>query len=376
MIVADDSARVWHFVRAPEHLRRHRTTARVALILALAGTLAGSALAVPGDRLDEPDRIVFPIVGPAQWTDDFGAPRPQGAHEGNDILSDWKAPVVAVEAGKIRIWNRDGGGAAGCMLYLEGRSGATYIYIHLNNDLTAKNDGKGGCKPGVSFAPGLEDEQRVRAGELIGYVGSSGDAGATNHLHFEHHPGGGGAVSPFRLLRRAERPLYVLSDAELADARATAEAITLTVAGTVESVEASPAPEAEQPVEEPPADPAEPVQPDQATSPPPPQQQPVVIGSRAFGGGTLVLTIDTSEVRLSTGATFTVERTLSVAVSADAVVERRKGDRTKPAKLDGAVSGEIVTVTTGPIEPSLDSQLGRPGTLPVAAVLMQGVPES
>jgi hypothetical protein len=339
----------------------------VALILAVAGTLAGPALALPGDRLGAPDRIVFPIVGPAQWTDDFGDPRPQGSHEGNDILSDWKASVVAVEPGKIRLWNRDGGGAAGCMLYLYGKSGATYLYIHLNSDLAAKNDGKGGCKPGVSFAPGLEDGQRVRAGELIGYVGSSGDAGPTNHLHFEYHPGDGAAVSPFRLLKRAERALYVLSDAELADARATAEAITLTITGTVTSVEESTAPAPEQPAEQPP------VEPDSATGSP--QNPVVVIGARGDADGELVLTIDVAEVEISTGATFAVERALSVVVPADAVVERRKGERTKPAPLDGAVPGERVTLTTGPIEPSLDSQLGRPGSLRAAAVLLEEIAE-
>ena len=57
------------------------------------------------------------------------------------------------------------------MLYLYGKSGTTYLYIHLNNDLTKNNDNDGGCKQGVSYAPGLEDGAQVRAGELIGYVG-------------------------------------------------------------------------------------------------------------------------------------------------------------------------------------------------------------
>jgi murein DD-endopeptidase MepM/ murein hydrolase activator NlpD len=145
---------------------------------------------------------VFPIVGNVVYSDDFGDPRGQGTHQGNDILADRKAPVVAVEAGKVTFWTRSAN--AGCMLYLYGKSGTVYLYIHLNNDLTMRNDNRGSCVPGVSYAPGLADGQEVKAGELIGFVGDSGDAnGIHPHLHFELHPGGGKAVSPYRWLQAA-----------------------------------------------------------------------------------------------------------------------------------------------------------------------------
>ena len=54
------------------------------------------------------------------------------------------------------------------MLYLYGASGTTYIYIHLNNDLTAKNDNKGKCVAGGSYWKGLKDGARVAAGQPIG----------------------------------------------------------------------------------------------------------------------------------------------------------------------------------------------------------------
>ena len=54
----------------------------------------------------------------------------------------WRAPVVAVEDGTVKYWES---GLGGCMLYHYGRSGTTYLYIHLNNDLTPRNDNKGGC---------------------------------------------------------------------------------------------------------------------------------------------------------------------------------------------------------------------------------------
>jgi murein DD-endopeptidase MepM/ murein hydrolase activator NlpD len=153
-----------------------------------------------------PVRIVFPIVGQVQFYDDFGEARGQGKHEANDILAERKAPVVAVEDGTVKLWTTSP--SAGCMLYLYGRSGTTYLYIHLNNDLGTTNDNRGACVPGIAYAPELHDGQQVRAGELIGFVGDSGDAdGLHPHLHFELHPGGGEAVSPYPWLLRARHLL-------------------------------------------------------------------------------------------------------------------------------------------------------------------------
>lgn len=345
----------------------------MALTLLLAGILAGSAQAAPAVPTAPPDRILFPIVGPAQWTDDFGAPRAQGGHEGNDVLSDWRAPVVAVEAGKVRIYNSSE--RAGCMLYLYGKSGTTYLYIHLNDDLTPNDDARGGCKPGVAYAPGLVTGARVKAGELLGYVGSSGDAGATNHVHFELHPDDGGPVSPFRWLKRADRLLYVLSDAEQTEVRATADAVTMTLSGTFVSAEEAEVPPAEPAEPEAPLDPVPvetlPVEPPSTQEP----GQPVVIGGTPrvpAAAGTLA-TIRVTSVELSTGASFAVERAVTLAVPADAVIERRKGEKTRQAALDGAEVGERVTVTTGPIELSLETQLARPGTLVVSRLVLAGL---
>jgi hypothetical protein len=151
--------------------------------------------------------IVFPVVGPVSYGDDFGDPRPQGRHEGNDIVAPKRALAVAAEAGKVKFWTTSA--AAGCMLYLYGKSGTTYLYIHLNNDVTLKNDNRGKCVAGMSYAKGLKDGQAVAAGQPVGYVGDSGDAdGAHAHLHFEVHPGGKGAVDPFPYLQTARHLLF------------------------------------------------------------------------------------------------------------------------------------------------------------------------
>jgi hypothetical protein len=181
-------------------MSRHRTTA-VALLVLL-GMWAFAATAGAGVP-----RLIFPIVGATSYTDDFGDPRPSGGHQGNDIMAAKRTPIVAVESGRVvkhtRSWS------AGCMLYLYGKSGTTYMYIHLNNDRTLRNDNRGGCRNRIAYAPGLERRQWVRAGQLIAYVGDSGDAnGLASHLHFEVHPNGGRAVSPYKYLRAAYKHLY------------------------------------------------------------------------------------------------------------------------------------------------------------------------
>jgi hypothetical protein len=183
-------------------LKSHRTTARGILFLLLMGVFAGTAQAA-----SVPAVTAFPVVGNVSYIDDFGAPRSQGRHEGNDIMSIRHQPAVAFERGKVE--KHVGSRMGTCMLYLHGASGMTYVYIHLNNDLTMRNDNRGGCRNGVSWAPGLTNGQTVRRGQLVGYVGDSGDAdGIQPHLHFEIRTPGGRAINPYTYLNRAKRLLY------------------------------------------------------------------------------------------------------------------------------------------------------------------------
>jgi len=181
-----------------------RLTARSLLVVLLAVVLLGGPASASAAEVP---RLIFPVVGPTSYTDDFGDPRAQGRHEGNDIMAAKKSVAVAVEAGTVKFWTTSS--RAGCMLYLYGKSGTTYLYIHLNNDRTSGNDNTGACVQGIAYARGLKNGARVRAGQMIGYVGDSGDAnGGSAHLHFELHPGGGGATDPYSYLRRAQRLLF------------------------------------------------------------------------------------------------------------------------------------------------------------------------
>ena len=163
----------------------------IALLLGAGAAAASTSAPVP--------RLVFPILGAATYTDDFGDPRGQGAHEGNDMLAPRRALALAAESGTVKFHTTSS--RAGCMLYLEGKSGTEYLYIHLNNDLTDANDNQGTCVPGVAYAKGLKSGAKVAAGEVIAYVGDSGDAnGIHPHLHFEVHPKRGPAVDGFPLL--------------------------------------------------------------------------------------------------------------------------------------------------------------------------------
>ena len=118
-------------------------------------------------------------VPSASFTDTYGAPRSGGrAHKGTDMLASYGAPVYAVADGVVDTTSSSNGGIS---LYLRASNGERYFYAH--NSANVASDG-----------------ERVSAGELIARVGSTGNAGGTNHVHFEREVGGS-SVNPYRFLR-------------------------------------------------------------------------------------------------------------------------------------------------------------------------------
>ena len=127
--------------------------------------------------------MACPVNGAVAFTDTWGAPRSGGrTHKGVDMIAARGTPLVAIEAGSILRMRNSGLG--GITVYLKGASGDEYYYAHLD-----------------AWADGLYAGQSVAVGELIGYVGNTGNAQYTvPHLHFEHSPGGNGAVNPYPLV--------------------------------------------------------------------------------------------------------------------------------------------------------------------------------
>ncbi|MEQ8834493.1 MAG: peptidoglycan DD-metalloendopeptidase family protein [Miltoncostaeaceae bacterium] len=124
---------------------------------------------------------VFPVIGEYTYFDDFGAPRHQGSHEGTDIMADKGTPLVAVVDAKVDRVQRTERGLGGLYVWLERSDGTEYYYAHM-----------------AAVAPGLSEGQSVKAGDILGTVGNTGDArhGAA-HLHFEIRPRGVGSINPY-----------------------------------------------------------------------------------------------------------------------------------------------------------------------------------
>jgi hypothetical protein len=152
-------------------------------------------------------RLVFPLVAKTVLWDNYGDPRGNGRHAGIDMPNDRRSPLVAVEPGRVEYATSVLGG---CMLYLYGRSGTMYLYIHLNNDLGPENDNRGRCVQGVAYS--VRNGSRVLAGEQVGLVGDSGDQDGNPGLHFEVHPNGGADVNPFPYLKKATKPLFAAKE--------------------------------------------------------------------------------------------------------------------------------------------------------------------
>jgi murein DD-endopeptidase MepM/ murein hydrolase activator NlpD len=120
---------------------------------------------------------VCPVAGPNAFVDSFGWPRDGHTHQGIDLISPAGTPIVAAHPGIV---SHSSSSSGGIQAYVRAPSGTYTFYAHLS---------------GYSSASGS-----VGAGTVIGYVGSTGNAGSTNHLHFEYHPGGGAAINPYQML--------------------------------------------------------------------------------------------------------------------------------------------------------------------------------
>lgn len=150
--------------------------------------------AVPGLGY-KPSHYVFPVDGGASYVDTYGANRSDiydGWHHGDDLFAPLGTPVVAVANGKLSLvgWNELGG----WRVWLTDGKGNSFYYAHL-----------------AGYAQWILKHHQVRAGQVLGFLGRTGDAFTTTpHLHFEVHPhqpafvklGYDGAVDPTTYLHK------------------------------------------------------------------------------------------------------------------------------------------------------------------------------
>ena len=126
--------------------------------------------------------IVCPILGPSAYGDSWGAPRSGGRrHQGVDMIAPTGTPLQAVIGGFVSQRDNKLGGIT---ISLQGDNGNRYYYAHLS-----AYEGPGG---------------RVEQGQIIGYVGDTGNAKySVAHLHLEIRPNGGIPVNPYPSVRAA-----------------------------------------------------------------------------------------------------------------------------------------------------------------------------
>jgi peptidoglycan hydrolase-like protein with peptidoglycan-binding domain len=179
-----------------------RTSRRILLVVAIAAVVLVLPIAAHATDLGEDVdyQLVFPVDGPHEFSDTFWAGRSHGFHTGQDIMADKMTPVVAAADGVVTLVNWTSQSHMNpsrcCSLVIRHDDGWESWYIHLDNDTTGTDDGKGwGIKRAIT--PGV----RVVAGQHIAWVGDSGNAESTPpHLHYELRDPSGIVVNAYSSL--------------------------------------------------------------------------------------------------------------------------------------------------------------------------------
>jgi Ca2+-binding RTX toxin-like protein len=190
------------------HLRPAAALATLAVLALVAGG-ATPAAAAPGYAYGQ--LVDYPLVFPADqpvvtgYRTHFWDQRYNGDHHAQDLMGPKMTEVYAVATGTVRWVNwsshpEDLNPEKCCSAVVQHDDGWETVYIHLNNDTPGTDDGQG-----WGIAPGVVPGARVERGQLIGWVGDSGNAEGTDpHLHFELWAPGDVAVDSFESLKEAQ----------------------------------------------------------------------------------------------------------------------------------------------------------------------------
>ncbi len=149
--------------------------------------------------------IVFPVLGPVAYADGWMDSRDGGRrrHEGTDIVGVQMQPILAAVDGEITRLQTESIGIRGVAITIRDSDGWRYNYFHDNNDTPGTDDGQ--ASDAFRLAPGLAVGSQVVAGQIIGYMGDSGNAeDSVTHLHFEFRNPDGFASPSYWSLKAAE----------------------------------------------------------------------------------------------------------------------------------------------------------------------------
>lgn len=157
--------------------------------------------------------MTFPVVGTVHYTDTFLACRDgcTRRHLGQDLMGSKMERLVAAFTGTVTYLQRETSVGQGNYLSIRSLDGRwTVNYLHINNDTPGTDDGKGTARD--AFLPGLHVGSRVVNGQIVGWMGDSGNAESTGpHLHFELRSGdawAGTVYNPLYSLDAAPRHTY------------------------------------------------------------------------------------------------------------------------------------------------------------------------
>ena len=170
---------------------------------------------MPQGRIDtgEIRSVTFPVAGPVRYANDWGACRDGCArsHQGNDVIGDRLQPILAMADGVVDHFIDDHP-TAGYGVAIIDADGWQYHVYHMNNDTPGTDDG---VDDGTwRYLPGLVLGSEVHAGQVIGWMGDSGNSeGSVPHAHVEIHRPDGSPINPFWSLRLAQRDVNCASSA-------------------------------------------------------------------------------------------------------------------------------------------------------------------
>lgn len=180
-----------------------------ALSLGVGGLIP--ALPAAAQSSAPPFEVVFPQeTGPTEFTSSFGDGRSGGrSHNGNDLIAPRMTEVYAIADGTVIYVGTNN--LSGRNVKLDHGDGWESYYLHLNNDNIGNDDGDASWE--LTVAPGIEEGMDVLAGQLIAWVGDSGNAeGTTPHTHFElRHEGR--PIDPYSMLLEAHGRALDLEEA-------------------------------------------------------------------------------------------------------------------------------------------------------------------